>query len=708
MTIQRALLLLLPAAALVGCLAAAPGEDQAPLEGPVGEVEQANTTWQTPGIVPNNPLTKRSSAGNPANCNNSPSCVSTLTWNSDANSNNCCYQDAKGVVTKTGIDEATNWFYWNSQQCISSTSEGCSPKLHADGTWSTGTTLSQWLNKFGISEQPTDGTLDTFRQSNAVAVYYNVEELGLGRALGCNWYWDTAAPLTSGRWGFACFVTNYGETMNDQNGPVPSNYPRTFALEDAVLNKRAKNTVVISFQPSLAAQYGADYGTQFAAFDGEGHQIPYAQLDYYGARAVPGVCTECHGGTYQPSVHLVKGARFLPVNPSWVRFADTPGSPLVGRYPNYTRAEQEKSIGRINYLTLRANWWAGQYGAGKLLSQVQQDWLKGLYSNSSSFQDVSSYNPPTYSNPAYALTKTDGRSAPPNWRSPSGADAGHCGASGVISNGRNCQATEDLWSFGAGPQCGTCHMALEGTSLQMISSYGGFKSWWSTASADIGAMVMPHTQPAVNRFWGAYISLDDTSANYLNSTANRPLGKNNYYISELGSDGSWRNYGSAKVFLNEFMNHEVNGATQDPGLPAGLGCTWDSECGDASSGRICYKPGLSLAGLCMDGCGTRSSSTYGSAGNQPFRACPGEFRGDAQRTLAQATTKNRQECLDSSVVAIDGAYQVGPQCVSCGRLGQRACLYNKPPTVWPQSGVVSGIGCTEGSQVWNGSYYVCQ
>src|SRR5206468_5050131 len=136
---------------------------------------------------------------------------------------------------------------------------------------------------------------------NHISVYYNENELGLGRELGCSTFEDRdSSGMTLSPPGIACYVTNYGEAINDPNN----------AIIDAIQGSRPKNSVCIAYQPSLPAGYQVN----FVVYDGAGRRSDTAALDYFGRRPVPGICTNCHGRVYDASRHLVAGGRFLPVH----------------------------------------------------------------------------------------------------------------------------------------------------------------------------------------------------------------------------------------------------------------------------------------------------------------------------------------------------------------------------------------------------------
>jgi hypothetical protein len=198
-------------------------------------------------------------------------------------------------------------------------------------------TFAKWKGLFGFSPRGPGEELQAWRDRTNVITYYNENGLGLGRELGC-----TPFPDTNQQTGYACFVTNYGQSFGDMVN----------ALTDAVNAVRVKNTVCIMYRPSLAATVGPGYEIQFFVFgsgDSDALQplINWAALDDYGPRLVPQICTNCHGGQYDPSKHLtgpttaivnpsslplppapdgfatMPGGKFLPMNPFAMKFADT-------------------------------------------------------------------------------------------------------------------------------------------------------------------------------------------------------------------------------------------------------------------------------------------------------------------------------------------------------------------------------------------------
>ncbi|HEX8031560.1 MAG TPA: hypothetical protein VF491_23995, partial [Vicinamibacterales bacterium] len=77
-------------------------------------------------------------------------------------------------------------------------------------------TLEAWKQVFGFPARLAEESLEKYRVRIGAAIYYNRNELGLGRELGCSDFVDgqdaTGAPLI----GLACFVTNFGSIFRDE------------------------------------------------------------------------------------------------------------------------------------------------------------------------------------------------------------------------------------------------------------------------------------------------------------------------------------------------------------------------------------------------------------------------------------------------------------------------------------------------------------
>ena len=147
-------------------------------------------------------------------------------------------------------------------------------------------TLGAWwqANGFGANG------LGAGNPSYTQAGYLNHNDLGFGRDMHCAKNNNGAGP------GLACYVTNYG--LPDQN-PDNANLP---------VAKRGATVTMEYSGVSTASQR-----VQFYVFGGgvdTSPRIKYADLDGFGPKPVPQLCTVCHGGNYVASSHLVEGSAF--------------------------------------------------------------------------------------------------------------------------------------------------------------------------------------------------------------------------------------------------------------------------------------------------------------------------------------------------------------------------------------------------------------
>jgi hypothetical protein len=297
-------------------------------------------------------------------------------------------------------------------------------------------TLEAWKTTFNIPVRNPGESLADYRKRADVVIYYNRNELGLGRELGCAEFDDGKAADGTQLTGIACYVTNYGTAFRDVVNSLPL----------AVEGLHSKNTVCISWRPSLPT----NYQIQFYTYNGDGDRREWAALDTLGPRPLPQVCMNCHGGSYDSEKHLAKFARFLPMDPNVVVFADTGPS---------SRAAQEEAIRKFNLLATKTP-----------LTELQNVMLDQLYGGKIATPGTVSAN--EWAPPAWSDT-TDHR---------------------------------QLWDKVLKGGCATCHSA-------MASAPGGdtlsiFTSFKTPALLDAGlpgvvcnAFSMPNSQATSLRVW---------------------------------------------------------------------------------------------------------------------------------------------------------------------------------------------------------------
>ncbi len=301
-------------------------------------------------------------------------------------------------------------------------------------------TLDAWKAAFGIPAKNPGESLADYRVRTNAVVYYNKNELGLGRELGCGVVDDGPGidPNTGKTFqAIGCYVSNYGTSFRDPNN----------SLRLAAEGIHYKNTVCISFRPSL----GAGYEVQFYTYNQDNQRREWAQLDTLGPRPLPQVCMNCHGGSYDNEKHLAHYARFLPMDPNVVLWPQDKG---------LTRADQEESIRIVNAL-----------GANSPLTPAQRDMLNKLYNNN--------LNTPG--------TKSADKWFPTAWD--------------------DTDAHRDLFDKVVKPNCETCHLAMQtDPNGQTLAIYDLFKSPSTLMSAGLAAdvcnsFVMPNSQATSRNFW---------------------------------------------------------------------------------------------------------------------------------------------------------------------------------------------------------------
>jgi len=191
--------------------------------------------------------------------------------------------------------------------------------------------FAAWKAKYNFPEQAPGESRDHFLDRTGIVVYYNKNTLGLGRELGCSRFTGATGA------GVACYVTNYGQKFQD-----PSR-----ALADAVAGVNPKGRETCVHTPVHApdrklrptGRSPSSHEVQFAAYDANGALTEFAQLDTMGARPVPPICINCHGGTYDPHSHVVSGGVSTPIRPANLTFSSKRG---------FTYEDQKKRIDALN------------------------------------------------------------------------------------------------------------------------------------------------------------------------------------------------------------------------------------------------------------------------------------------------------------------------------------------------------------------------
>lgn len=585
----------------------------------LGHDEQPSTTYDlVPKPIPSSYLKLKMTSNR---------CCTGLNATYPNCANDCA--DANGLVTSAGVAKAPEYYEATGQRDL--------------------TTLELWKDYFGFPKRQPAETLDAYRLRTKAVVYYNRTELGLGRDLGC----------TKNANGIACYVTNYGTTfdsVHDLGNPDALNPDgSTNALWDAIIGRRPKNTVVISW--SRAREWTPNDGraVQFAAFGPDGTRLNKAQLDTMGARPIPQICMTCHGGVWdadsratngtgQDASHVYYGiaryARFLPLVTSTVTFS--------GSAP-YRLSDQEEAIRVVNEYAYKARGdaVAGEPSTGGSLTSRQMTLMGWLYSTNPGATPIDGTLSFQASTPGRQYAEN---AWPVGW-----------------------STRQAVYNVIALPYCDTCHMAMQpfaasgnrpgqaGTTYTWLTSLANMQTNAATLGTFMGVnasgylgranLMMPHAQNAFARFWGDASTFDGSC--FLNG-AYRP--KAECFLVEIGLWPGGRPANATFSSTNPLTNLlPVNGGTgqYDCGQPvvSSSGTTTGIDSGRRTASV--NVGGNTFINQCTDGC----------VAGQVY--CPGaDSAGDP---AASRYPGARQECRPLSPNSNYG------KCVSCGLINQEAC-----------------------------------
>ncbi len=205
-----------------------------------------------------------------------------------------------------------------------------------------------------------------------------------------------------------------------------------------------------------------------------------ALLDTEGAKAVPGVCIACHGGTY--GSHNVSGARFLPF--------DTPSFLYDQVNAGFSATSQNEALKTLNIITrnIDTDGQAPSQVCGSITCQTIRDMIDGWYSWCGGV-GTTGCNIDDVSHPFIPSANCTNDSAPAT-----------CGWS---ANGLNALFYQQV------PRvvCRTCHVAH--SDVFNWQNYLKFVSFMPLVCSLVKSYFMPFAQVPYNRFWRT--SLDQSS-----------------------------------------------------------------------------------------------------------------------------------------------------------------------------------------------------
>jgi hypothetical protein len=549
-----------------------------------------------------------------------------------------------GLITQAGYDKANDYYAASNQSQV---------------------TLEQFRDYYRIPRQGPQESLLDYRRRAKIVVYYNPNELGLGRELACGERIGTGAS----DYAVGCYVKNFGDNFGSMEDPnsatnreLNANGTRT-GLWEAVRGVHTKGTVVISYD----ATRPAGSRVQFAAYGPDGFRVNKAQLDNMGARPVPQICMSCHGGTWDGNKLGANGKKGLALN---ARFLPAITSNLV--FPNstestgYTLAEQEPALRYVNEIAWKVR--------GEGLTYRQKKVLARLYSSSpalcetfGSFTTCTAASQCTWQStptPAKCVDKLATGAGTLTLKSSGAQDIGLVAPNGFSPNvlvTGTALTQRDLYKGVLLRNCDTCHMAMEDATYTALDSYADFTALGTTLRAFVGVAGtassptwstnradyrMPHAQILNSRFWadaGSILPGASTPlCRFTSTTPGRPAA--DCFLKALGSSRPTSSLPSSVLVNSASDCGQGNGDMNVTGLLTGYNSGRSFGTG---TGGTCK--GLCTASAWCPGSEMSNIVSIGGTGDDPAP----EFHG------------TRQECIPTTS-------QVGT-CQSCGRIGQPPC-----------------------------------
>jgi hypothetical protein len=219
--------------------------------------------------------------------------------------------------------------------------------------------LNAFVNVSGFDDWTDDSydSLNGFIEWDKEAVYGNTVDLGVGRRTRCFQQLQVGlsgiTPVSGLR--TVCYATAHGLPPGrpgfvgqDTTHPSPGDGGGDFILAMMII----KDLSGAHFYVLKSHSYNDAYKHHPVA-------VPQfkATLDSEGGKFIPHVCLSCHGGTYNPTTHVVDGASFLPLNPSLLAFASAGDLAL-----------QQWNIARVNEIIMNAD-----------PKSAVADFIRGLY-----------------------------------------------------------------------------------------------------------------------------------------------------------------------------------------------------------------------------------------------------------------------------------------------------------------------------------------
>ncbi len=322
------------------------------------------------------------------------------------------YADVANPSRVRGAALPKNGIAWLSKHGTGSTTEA-GEYYSTVGATPGKSDLTKWKTANGFPSQ--GAAADEVR-----AEYFNAQDLNLGR--------DTHCRQTSPGH-LACYQNNSGPPPGQPGFPDAQ-----AALNDMVTGKPPFATVAMDQE--------ANGNVNFYAYKDDGQLVPAVVLDNEGPKAMPNVCTACHGGRYDATSNTVSGASFLPFDVFGFVYATAPG---------FSLNDQQENFRKLNALVKSTN------PNSSNPDNPIVTYIDGMYGNAVS---------------------TPGTHASDQW-----VPAGWAAKPNVY----------DVFKR----TCRTCHLASQGLDFMTYSSVTT-----GIISSDLCAgKTMPHSEVAYRKFW---------------------------------------------------------------------------------------------------------------------------------------------------------------------------------------------------------------
>lgn len=299
-------------------------------------------------------------------------------------------------------------------------------------SWNAPKTLASFVSTYG------------FASGDPTAVYYNNNDLGIGREMHCH-------KISSSS--IACYVSNYSATS--EVGSFGDNPTTVIANTITGAKSGAAHTGAFATVAMVYTGSGVN-GIHFAVYGADQNLSTTAKLDTAGKHTtIPNNCLECHGIEGQfISGQVNNAARFLPFDPQQYLYSTS---------DPYTLDDQQEQFRQLNVLISDTD-----------LTPAETDFLNGIYDG-----DLNTSG--TWANDTYV---------PSGWVSSSG-EADQATYLGIIK-----------------PGCRMCHMSATNAAYDFLQATDWTPSLVTTIRqylckpvAGGGIHQMPQAERTTQQFW---------------------------------------------------------------------------------------------------------------------------------------------------------------------------------------------------------------